>query len=539
MTTFQSAPRLQMHNVHKRFGGVLALQGASLELAPGQVHALLGENGAGKSTLISVLEGALQPDAGSMTLDGAAFAPGHPAAARRAGVAVVHQEPALAVHLTVAENIALGSQPARWGVVRRAAMHRAAAAALERIGAAHVNPAARVADLSPGARQLVEIARAAGAHAAGAHAAGAHATAAHASGARVLVLDEPTTSVGREQADGLWNAVRQLQQQGVSVLLVSHHLDEVRAVASHATVLRNGHTVWTGPLAHATDAALVRAMVGSANEPASAREPTAARESSAARQTAAAHPASAAPAVVLSATGVRTHRMRAACTVEARAGQVLGIAGLVGSGRTALLRALAGLDPLAAGQVTVDGRLLRPGVRAALDAGVALVSEDRRHEGLALDLPWSVNLALADLHHHAAAGVVAWKRVMQSALAWQQQLGIRAATLQQPARQLSGGNQQRVALARALQAGTRAILLDEPTRGVDVAAKAQIHALIRQMAAGGRAVVVVSSYPAELLQVCDAVALMLDGHLQPARAAAQCTEELLVSSAFRAQGGAA
>lgn len=528
MTTPQPAPRLQMRNVHKRFGGVLALQGASLELAPGQVHALLGENGAGKSTLISVLEGALQPDSGSMMLDSAAFAPGHPAAARRAGVAVVHQEPALALHLTVAENITLGCQPSRMGVVRRHAMLRAARAALERIGAVHVNPQARVADLSPGARQLVEIARAAGAHAAGAEGMGSHAADTHAASARVLVLDEPTTSVGRAQAEGLWNAVRQLQQQGVSVLLVSHHLDEVRAVATHATVLRNGQTVWTGPLSQATDAALVRAMVGSADEPRAAPDRAPAR---------ALDPT--AGAVVLCATGIRTHRMRAACTVEARAGQVLGIAGLVGSGRTALLRALAGLDALTAGHVTVDSRPLRAGARAALDAGVALVSEDRRHEGLALDLPWSVNLALADLQHHAAAGVVAWKRVMQSAQGWQQQLGIRAATLQQPARQLSGGNQQRVALARALQAGTRAILLDEPTRGVDVAAKAQIHALIRLMAASGRAVVVVSSYPAELLQVCDSIALMLDGHLQPPRPAAGCTEESLVGSAFRAQGGAA
>ncbi len=550
---------LHMHQIEKRFGGAAALRGASLRLVAGQVHAVIGENGAGKSTLMRVLVGAVHADAGQMQLDGQRYASRGPEAARRAGVEMVHQELALAPHLTVEQNIVLGRESAAAGVVQRGRLRQRALAALQAVGAEGIAPHTRVAALGPGARQLVEIARAVS------------------TDPRILVLDEPTSSLGHADAERVYAAVRRLRDAGVAVVLISHHFQEIRALATRVTVLRDGRTVWSGAVADATDAQLVHHMtgdagaralegdadadtrVGAAGAVGAATDATAASDAAAASGGSAATDAVAAgtaanartatdastrvPSItrhpLLRVSGLRSARMRHAASFDLHAGQTLGIAGLVGSGRTALLRALAGLDAPVAGSLVMQGCAidLRDGPAHALAAGIALVSEDRRHEGLALRMPWGVNLALPTLGRLARGGMLSPARIAAAAERGRTALGIRAGSPWQRAGELSGGNQQKVAIARVLELNARVVLLDEPTRGVDVAAKAQIQALVHRMAREGRAVIVVSSDAPQLLMNCDRVALMRDGVLGVARPSAQVVEANLVGESFRGSSG--
>ncbi|MFO0961394.1 MAG: sugar ABC transporter ATP-binding protein [Phycisphaerales bacterium] len=507
---------LEMQGMRRRFGGVQALDGASLMVPAGQVHALLGQNGAGKSTLMRILVGAETADAGEMRIAGRPHAPDSVPQAQARGVAMVHQELALAPHLTVAQNIALGREPARLGVVLARTMRAHARAALAAVGAGAIDPETPAHALRPGARQLVEIARAV------------------ASGPRILVLDEPTSSLGAADAAPVFDAIARLRDAGVAIVLISHHLGEVRRAATHATVLRDGRTAWSGTLVEVSDAALVESMAGAAvaavcapgAAPAATPAPTAIPAPSA--------------TPLLEVSALRSQRMRAPATLHAFPGEVLGIAGLVGAGRTALLRAIAGLDAPVAGGVRVGGAsvALARGPARALAAGIALVSEDRRHEGLALRLPWGVNLALPQLARLSNAGILRPSRIESLAERARAALVIRAGSPWQPAAQLSGGNQQKVALARALELDARVLLLDEPTRGVDVAAKAQIQALVRAAAAQGRAVVLVSSELDELLALSDRVAVLRDGQLGAARPAAQVDPASILAASFRAQEAA-
>jgi ribose transport system ATP-binding protein len=492
-----------MRGVRKRFGATQALAGVDLQVAAGEVHALLGQNGAGKSTLMKVLSGAIRPDAGTMCIDGAPYAPGDPHAARRAGVAMIYQELSLAPHLTVAENILLGMEPARAGIVDRRAMRQRAGQALEALRHPNIAPGAVVASLPIAARQIVEIARAV------------------AVGARVLVLDEPTSSLARADAEALFALVAQLRQQGHAVVYITHFIEEAQRVADRFTVLRDGRTVGGGDMAAATVGAIVDLMVGRRQSidqlyPRSARAPGE-------------------PLLEVSELAGARKPERASFTLHR--GEVLGIAGLVGAGRTELLRALAGLDPIASGRVRLGvhsgmdtGASARGATPAARWAqGMALVSENRKDEGLALNLSVADNLTLSNL-----PPLVRPSRRRPLTQAWIDKLDVRCQGPDQPVGELSGGNQQKVAIARLLHHGVDVLLLDEPTRGIDVASKAQIYDLIDGLVARdqpAKAVIMVSSYLPELLGVCDRIAVMRRGRLGPARPAAEWTEEALLHEA--------
>jgi ribose transport system ATP-binding protein len=488
-------PRLEMRGVRKRFGATQALDGVDLVVAAGEVHALLGQNGAGKSTLMKVLSGAIQPDTGDMRIDGAPYAPGEPLDARRAGVAMIYQELSLAPHLTVTENILLGVEPAsRLGVLDRRAMRECAARALEELHHPGIRPEVLAGTLPIAAQQIVEIARAV------------------AVGCNVLVLDEPTSSLAQADAEALFELVARLRGQGKAVIYITHFIEEAQRVADRFTVLRDGRTVGGGAMAGTSVPAIVDLMVGRRVEqlyPRSARV------------------AGGEPLLDVSElTGARKPE-RASFTL--RRGEVLGIAGLVGAGRTELLRALAGLDPIASGRVKLgvySGRAT-PAERWA--QGMALVSENRKEEGLALGLSVADNLTLSKMPL-----VVRPSARRPLAARWIARLDVRCQGPEQPVGELSGGNQQKVAIARLLHHDVDVLLLDEPTRGIDVASKAQIYQLIDALVTREdppKAVVMVSSYLPELLGVCDRIAVMCRGRLGPARPVADWTEQALLHEA--------
>jgi ribose transport system ATP-binding protein len=459
-----------MRGVRKSFGATAALAGVDLRVAGGEVLALVGENGAGKSTLMKVLAGVVRPDAGAMLLDGRPYEPRSPRDARAAGVAMIHQELALAPHLTVADNILLGVEPTRAGFIRAAASREAARAALGQLGRADISPDAVVAGLSIADRQVVEIARAV------------------AVGCRVLVLDEPTSSLTSEDVRHLEALVKRLRGQGHAIVFISHVLEEVRAFADRVTVIRDGATVGGGAVGALSNAQIVEWMVGRAVTelyPRSPRTPGAAV-----------------------------------------------LAGLVGAGRTELVRAVFGLDPVRRGTVRVAAETGAAAPARRWAQGVGMVSEDRKAEGLAVNLSIADNLTLSRLSGLGPAGLVLAGRQAAASRRWIEPLQIKCRDVAQPVAALSGGNQQKVAVARLLHHDVDVLLLDEPTRGIDVGAKARIYALIDELATQGRAILLVSSHVPELLGVCDRVAVMCRGRLGPARPVGEIDEHSLMQEAI-------
>jgi ribose transport system ATP-binding protein len=496
-----TTPRVSLQGLTKSYGSsaVPALDGVDLEAAPGEVHAVLGENGAGKSTLLKVLAGIAPADAGRMQLDGAPWAPRGPFDARARGLAMVHQELALCPHLDVAANVALGIEPARFGVVRARETALLVGEALARaFGERRVDAGTRVSELSVADRQLVEIAR-------------ALATARAAGGAlRVLVLDEPTSSLGGADVERLFALVRGLAEAGTTVLYVSHFLEEVARLAARFTVLRDGRTVGAGDVATTPMTDVVRMMAGrdvASVFPRSARKPG---------------------EVVLAARDLAGARLPLEASFELRRGEVLGIAGLVGAGRTELLRVVFGLDAVARGELRV-GALGGPASPwARLAQGVGFASEDRKGEGLATSLSVEDNLVLSRL---GPSGPGLPARTRAAATRWIAELSIKCAGPEQRVVELSGGNQQKVQLARLLHHEVDVLLLDEPTRGIDVGSRAQIAALVDALAARGKAVLLVSSWLPELLGMADRVAVMRRGRLGAARPVAECDEATLLGEA--------
>jgi len=485
-----------MRGVRKSFGATAALAGVDLRVAGGEVLALVGENGAGKSTLMKVLAGVVRPDAGAMLLDGRPYEPRSPRDARAAGVAMIHQELALAPHLTVADNILLGVEPTRAGFIRAAASREAARAALGQLGRADISPDAVVAGLSIADRQVVEIARAV------------------AVGCRVLVLDEPTSSLTSEDVRHLEALVKRLRGQGHAIVFISHVLEEVRSFADRVTVIRDGATVGGGAVGALSNAQIVEWMVGRAVTelyPRSPRTPGAA---------------------VLEISGVAGQRLPESASLVLHRGEVLGIAGLVGAGRTELVRAVFGLDPVRRGTVRVAAETGTAAPARRWAQGVGMVSEDRKAEGLALNLSIADNLTLSRLSGLGPAGLVLAGRQAAASQRWIEPLQIKCRDVSQPVAALSGGNQQKVAVARLLHHDVDVLLLDEPTRGIDVGAKARIYALIDELATQGRAILLVSSHVPELLGVCDRVAVMCRGRLGPARLVGEIDEHSLMQEAI-------
>ncbi len=492
-------PRLRLSGVRKNFGATLALRGVSLEMAPGEVHALVGENGAGKSTLMNVLSGVLPANEGTMELDGAPYAPRDTLDARHRGVAMIHQELSLAPHLTVWENIMLGAEPQRAGWLRRSEAKARARAALDRLGHGHFDLDRAAARFSIAEQQIIEIARALRTE------------------PRVLVMDEPTSSLARADTERLFVVIRQLRDRGVSIIYISHFLEEVERVADRYTVLKDGQSVGTGPMAGTTPAQLVRLMVG--------REVT---ELYPARESRPGKP-------VLEVTKLQAGRRLTRAGFTLAAGEILGIAGLIGAGRTELVRAVFGLDASDSGVVTLEGReFSHREPNASWRAGLGFLSENRKEEGLMLPLSVAENTVFTKLGRFGRLGWLSRRDVDAVGATWIQRLGVKASGPRQPVGQLSGGNQQKVALARLLEHPARIFLLDEPTRGIDVGSKAQIYELIAGLAREGRAVVLVSSYLPELFGMSDRIAVMRRGELVECRPREEWTEPTLMAAAIGA-----
>ncbi len=488
-------PLLRLSGITKSFGTVRALNGVSFELYPGEVHALLGENGAGKSTLIKVITGAHAPDAGTITLAEKTIQHLTPVSAHALGIACIYQQPALFPDLTVAENLALRMEPAvafhrvRWD--RRRAR---AAELLAHVGA-EIDPESEIRALSMPEQQLVEIAAAIG------------------TGARIVIMDEPTASLTQREQARLFEVVRELRHRGVGVIYISHRLEEIFALADRVTVLRDGESVGTrnipraltrtadaptesepGPL---TETELIQLMVGRAVN--QSRPPRAGSVG--------------APVISLRDVVCRTSGIQGV-SLDVSAGEIVGLAGLVGAGRTELARVLFGLTPADSGHLNFQGQPFKPTSPAeAIARGVAYVPEDRRRHGVILDLPVSANISLAS-HRRLFPG--AWLRLgaeQQLAREQIQALGIRTNGPNATGNSLSGGNQQKVALARWLATHPKLLILDEPTQGVDIGAKSEIHRLIRAQADAGLAVLLISSDLPEVLALSDRIAVMRRGRI--------------------------
>jgi ribose transport system ATP-binding protein len=498
-----NAARLEMRGVSKRFGATRALNQVDLTLAPGEVLALVGENGAGKSTLMKVLSGAVAPDEGHIWLDGQPYRPRNPLDARRFGVAMIYQELSLAPHLSVMENILLGVEPSRGPFIHWPQMRSQALAAMRQIGIGHVAPETAVGRLSPPEQQMVEIARAVALE------------------SRVLILDEPTSSLSRGDIDRLFELIRAVRGRGVAVVYISHFLEEVRRIADRYAVLRDGELVGVGTTAGTPLAQLVSLMVGREVTDLYPRSPRRTDGES-----------------ILEIRNLAGMLKPARASLRLQRGKVTGIAGLMGAGRTELLRAIFGLDPVAGGEIRVAVFTGAATPARRWEQGVGMVSEDRAQEGLALQLSLADNATLPRLTELGPLGLIRPSRQRAAVVPWIDRLQIKSTSPAQRVATLSGGNQQKVALARLLHADVDVLLLDEPTRGIDVGSKAQIYRLIDELAAGdtlagrrAKAVLIVSSYLPELLGVCDEIAVMSRGRLGAARPAAEWDEHRLMLAA--------
>jgi rhamnose transport system ATP-binding protein len=489
---------LKVFNVSKAFGGVQALKEVSFELREGEVHALVGENGAGKSTLIKIITGALQPDSGTLEMAGRPVVHNDPIAARRLGIAAIYQQPALFPELTVAENIALGMeqagawQPIRWGARRARARDL-----LSRLGAS-IHPDADVCDLTMPEQQLVEIARALGAE------------------TRVLIMDEPTASLSEREVKKLHDVVRGLRASGVSIIYISHRLDELSQIADRVTVLRDGACVATQPMKQVGRSSLIRLMVG--------RELTAVFP----KQTVEIGE----PVVELRGLGCRSAAVRG-IDMEVRAGEIVGLAGLVGAGRTELARILFGLTPADTGQIVLRGkRVTIDSPQRAIELGIAYLPEDRRRHGVILDLPVAANTSLAVLKQLSAGFRLNVTRERALAQTMVTRLAVKTPSIDTPVGQLSGGNQQKVAVARWLATEPTLLILDEPTQGIDIGAKAEIHRLMSELASRGLAILLISSELPEILGMSDRIAVMHGGTIVGTLSRDEATQERVLSMAL-------
>jgi rhamnose transport system ATP-binding protein len=497
--TAASTPLLEARAISKSFSGVHALRDVSFEVRAGEVHALVGENGAGKSTLIRILTGAEVPDAGSLIVGGHAVDHLDPDAAHRQRVAAIYQQPSLFPDLSVVENIALAlDRSGLWRRVDWTARRQRAARLLEEVGAAAIDPERLAATLSMPEQQIVEIAKAVGAD------------------AKVVVMDEPTASLASHEVDRLFRIIAALRSQGTGIVYVSHRLPEVFAVADRVTVLRDGQLVATRPAAEVDADEVVRLMVG--------------------RELAAIAPArETAPGDVVfevrnlsnSTLGLRD------VSLQVRAGEILGIAGLVGSGRTELAETIFGVEPASGGELRVRGQAVRINTPAdALRSGLAYLPEDRVRHGVVSEMAVDANVTLASLRAYSGWGLVDRPAERASAARHIDRLRIKAPAVSTAVETLSGGNQQKVALARWLETKPSVLILDEPTQGVDVGAKSEIHAIIQELAAQHLAVIMISSELPEILGLCDRIAVMRAGTIVSVLSRREATQAAILERAL-------
>jgi rhamnose transport system ATP-binding protein len=464
-------------NLTKSYDGIHALRGASFELRAGEVHALVGENGAGKSTLIKVTTGAVEQDDGQIFVNGKLLHENSPRIAQALGIAAIYQQPALFPELTVAENIALSSEPAAlWKTVDWKARRRRASELLAGLGA-QIDIESDAGALSLPQQQLVEIARALGAN------------------AKILIMDEPTASLSLEDSRRLFAIISQLRSRGVGIIYVSHLLEELFAIADRVTVLRDGSSVETRAMSEVTRGELIRLMVG--------------------REVSAIFPKR---EVQLGEAVLELHNVTSAAAgvkdvnLTLRRGEILGLTGLVGAGRTELARVLFGLYPVNSGQILLRGSsIVIRSPAHAIEQGIAYLPEDRRRHGVVLEMPLTANITLASLERIARFGWMDFKRERQMAIDYVQRFGIKTPSIFSPVLSLSGGNQQKVALSRWLATEPSVLILDEPTQGVDVHAKSEIHRLMGELASQGYAILMISSELPEVIGMCDRIAVMRSG----------------------------
>jgi ribose transport system ATP-binding protein len=490
---------LMARRVSKTFPGVIALDDVSFAVAAGEVHALVGENGAGKSTLIKLMSGGYAPDSGAIEVAGRALEP-TPAAAHRAGVATIHQESHLVPNMTVAENILLGHWPTRLGLIDTRAQMRVARAAIARV-APSLSPDTLARRLTPAEGQLVEIARAISER------------------SRVLIMDEPTTSLSGREIDQLFAVVRELKAGGMGIVFVSHWLEEVFAIADRITVLRDGRLVGVAPAATLDAKAVIRMMVG--------RGVT--------EVTASARPVG---ETVLKLTNLTRLGVVDDVSLHVRAGEIVTLAGLVGAGRSELANCIFGIDRYESGRVELAGRTVPPGdPGAAIAAGMGLVPEDRRHQGLVANLSVRVNATLAVLDRIAPGGILSARREDEALRTATRSVAVKMASAEVPISTLSGGNQQKVVIGRWLARRPKLLILDEPTKGIDIGAKAEISQIILRLAAEGTAILLISSEMPEVLSLSDRVLVMRAGRISGELARSALSAEAVAALATGDNGG--
>jgi ribose transport system ATP-binding protein len=485
-------PRLSLTGIEKAFGHLKVLHGVSLTLAPGEVHGLLGENGAGKSTMLNILSGVFRADAGRIAIDGQERAIQSPRDAQAAGIAMIHQELQQVPELTVAQNIFLGANLRRPGrvLVDRSAQEAEARRLLAPLDTG-IDVTAQIKTLRVAQRQIVEIAKALRAR------------------ARIIAMDEPTSSLTPQEFDRLVEVIGRLKADGVSVIYVSHKMDEVFRVCRSATILRDGRLIGRVDLPETPVAQVIELMVG--------RELAHAKHTSHARDR-----------IVLEVQGLSRGKDVRQASFALREGEVLCIAGLVGSGRTELMRLIAGVDEADAGQVLVNGAPVPGrGPRARIRAGLGLLPEERKRDGIIRHRPVSINIGLASLRAFSRAGLIRARALRSRSEDLMREVQLRPFDVDRPIGSFSGGNQQKAIIGRWLAAGTRIFLFDEPTRGIDVGAKAEIYAILRAQADAGRAVLVVSSELPEILELSDRVLVMRAGRIAGLLDRAQASEESL------------
>ncbi|MGV9777041.1 sugar ABC transporter ATP-binding protein [Streptosporangium sp. NPDC003464] len=476
----EDSPLLVMRGIVKQFPGVRALDGVDLDVRAGEVHCLLGQNGAGKSTLIKILSGAHQPDEGTITLGAERARLSSPIAAIRSGISTIYQELDLVDGLSVAQNIFLGHEPARLGFVSRGEANRAARRLLERLGHAEIRPGTEVGRLSPAAKQVVSMARALSRD------------------TRLIIMDEPSAALAHDEVGNLFRIIRELTAQGVAVIYISHRLEEIREIGDRVTVLKDGRTVAVGlPAQQTPTSQVVALMTGRSVE--HVFPPRPAPGSHAGRPE------------VLRVEGLGVAGVFADVSFSVRAGEIVGLAGLVGSGRSEIIEAIYGARRFS-GQVVLEGRPVRRGGTAgAVRLGMGLAPEERKAQALLLDQSVTRNISLAGLGGYSRFGWLDRRREARDAHALVETLGIRPADPERPIKTLSGGNQQKAVLARWLLNGRKLLLLDEPTRGVDVGARAELYAVIRDLADKGIGVLLVSSEVPEVLGLADRVLVIREG----------------------------
>jgi rhamnose transport system ATP-binding protein len=489
---------LKLTGIVKSFAGVQALKGVSFELLPGEVHAIVGENGAGKSTLVKVITGAHRADSGTLTINGRSIDHNDPTLSRALGIAVIYQQPALFPDLTVAENIALRLETGSpWRFIRWGERRRRAKALLDRVGA-NISPDAFVRELTMPQQQLVEIASALGGD------------------AKVLILDEPTASLSDREVENLFRVIRELRAQGVGMIYISHRLEELPQIADRVTVLRDGAYVGTRNVKEIDRSEMIRLMVGRSLE-------------------------AVFPKIEVPLGNVVLETIALGCTdsgvtqvsLHVRAGEILGLAGLVGAGRTELARILFGLTPADSGQILLKGEAVDvTSPSKAVQLGIAYVPEDRRRHGVILEMPVDANATLAILRKIASAGLINFSRQRQISSTFVKRLGVKTPSISTPVGNLSGGNQQKVALARWLAADPAVIILDEPTQGVDVGAKSEIHRLMGELAKTGLAIIMISSELPEILGMSDRIAVMHEGRIVGELTRAEATQEKVLELAL-------